>query len=359
MNESRQKRAERFRAAYKAKVDVEIVPSKKDLGLLERGHQELVGPYCRVSTFSEEQVESFETQKAYYEDYVKNFTNWTLVDIYADEGISATSMKNRKDFNRMIEDCKAGKLTRIITKTVSRFARNAVDGLSTVRMLRTLPQPVGVYFETEHIDSLMPESDSQLSLYNSFAESESINKSISMKWAIRSRFGHGIPRLCDTYGFIRDREERQLELDPIDSNVVRYMYELLCDGIKPTGIANMLTSLNIPTPTGKAGDWSPSTVAYILSNEKNCGDVFMQKTITVDVFSHKALKNIGQERMYILRDHHPAIVSRDIWRKSQYILGNISIDSFLQYDQDIVEPLGPDFFLVNCAKGVSNELFDP
>lgn len=134
------------------------------------------------------------------------------MDIYADEGISATSMRRRKDFIRLVEDCKQGKVNRIITKSVSRFARNVVDCVSIVRMLRALPKPVGVYFETEHIDTLTPESDAQLSLLASFAESESLNKSTSIRWAIRGRFARGIPRIVDLYGFEREGTELHVNL---------------------------------------------------------------------------------------------------------------------------------------------------
>ena len=126
-------------------------PSYADLGISLTPEKELVGAYCRVSTMQEAQVDSFIMQKKYYEDYVKQREGWDLVEIYADEGISATSIKRRKDFIRMLEDCKAGKITRIITKSVSRFGRNVVDTIATVRSLRNLPTPVGVFFETENI----------------------------------------------------------------------------------------------------------------------------------------------------------------------------------------------------------------
>ena len=134
--------------------------------------EQLVAAYCRVSTLQKAQEESFETQKLYYEDYISKRTNWTLVDIYADRGISATSIKRRADFIRMIEDCKAGKITRIITKSVSRFARNTVDCIATCRMLKALDPPVGVFFEMEGLNTLAPNSEMFLVFLSGLAEGE-------------------------------------------------------------------------------------------------------------------------------------------------------------------------------------------
>lgn len=289
---------------------------------------------------SEAQVESYELQKAYYEELVNKRPNWTLVDIYPDEGISATSMRNRKSFLRMIEDCKQGKLTLIITKSVSRFARNVVDGISVVRMLRNLPTPVAVYFETEHINSMSQGADAQLSLLASFAESESLNKSTSQKWAIRSRFAHGIPRIIDLYGFDRNKTN----LTPLDSNysieadVIRWMYSMILQGKTVSDIRRTLHRHHIPSPQG-AEWWSSTTIRYILRNEKYGGDVLMQKTVRVDMFAHRSIKNKGQERQYRIQKHHEPIITKEEWLMAQRILGAGDVELYLaptEIEMDIV-----------------------
>lgn len=335
----RSERVRRFNDAYAAGKNNEVIPSDKDLGIVGEDKPENVAPYCRVSTFQEAQAESFELQKKYYEEYVERHPNWTLVDIYADEGISATSMRRRKDFIRLVEDCKQGKVNRIITKSVSRFARNVVDCVSIVRMLRALPKPVGVYFETEHIDTLTPESDAQLSLLASFAESESLNKSTSIRWAIRGRFARGIPRIVDLYGF--EREGTELHINENEAAVVRSFYAKLLDGWTIGAIQKDLEQRKIPSPQG-LDRWGYATIKRILENEKNCGDVFCQKTVTIDVFSHKAVPNRGQERQYRLFDHHEAIVSREVWTQAQTILGTLTMREIIDREKEYTFDEVPD-----------------
>lgn len=353
MNEKWEKRAEKFRKAYETSEEADVIPSLKDFGIISKRETEFVGPYCRVSTKQESQTESYELQKKYYEEYVNRYPSWTLVDIYADPGISATSMRNRKDLNRLIEDCKAGIVTKIITKSVSRFARNVVDAISTVRMLRALPKPVGVYFETEHIDTLSRESDSQLSLLASFAESESLTRSTSMKWAIRSRFARYIPRVCDAYGYIKQRNDWNLYLNPLQAPIVDYIFSLFLDGFSPGQIARHLTELKIATPTGKSPTWYPAVVFYILSNEKNCGDIRMQKTISVDVFTHKSVPNMGEERSYVKRDHHHGIVSREEWEHVQAMLGTYFLIEFFAVGENATMEIGGEtYHILNAKKGL-------
>lgn len=289
VREERARKSKAFVEAYKnSEADVEVIPSYSDTGDdLEK--EELVAAYCRVSTMSEQQVESYELQKIYYEEFVSRRPNWTLVGIYPDEGISATSMRNRKKFNEMIQDCKDAKITLIITKSVARFARNVVDAISTVRMLRNLPVPVAVYFETEHINSMAPGADAQLSLLASFAESESLNKSLSMKWAIRSRFAHGIPRLVDTYGLIREGTHLCFDLNNMSTQVVRWMYFRVYRHGSVKKVLDTLNKHHIPSPMNK-DHWCMTSVLYILTNEKYCGDVLMQKTIRKDMFLHRSIE---------------------------------------------------------------------
>lgn len=329
-NSSREQKSRAFRDAYSQGADdVEVVPSNRDLYGEDDDQDEMVGAYCRVSTMSEAQVESYELQKAYYEDMVARRPNWTLVGIYPDEGISATSMRNRKNFLRMIEDCKEGKISLIVTKSVSRFARNVVDGISVIRMLRNLPNPVAVYFETEHILTTAPGADAQLSLLASFAETESLNRSLSMKWAIRNRFAHGIPRIVDLYAFHRDKHELMpYDEDQLEYKTVQWMYQAVINGLSISRIRQVLHLHRIPSPTGK--EWWPyHTILYVLTNEKYAGKVLMQKTVRVDMFLHKSVKNTGQERQYWKHHHHQAIVSIEDWVKVQKILTNDDFSVYL------------------------------
>ena len=351
--QERNERAQKFRENYNSDNDIEVIPSNRDIGQ-EHSHEqrtELVGPYCRVSTKQESQTESYELQKIYYEEYVAKHPNWNFVDIYADEGISATSMRNRKDFIRLIEDCRKGIVTRIVTKSVPRFARNVVDCISTVRMLRNLPRPVGVYFETENIDTLSRESDLQLSMLSAFAESESINKSTSIKWAIRQRFAAGIPKIVDIYGF--DREGLTLTANEEQAAVVKRIYTLFSQGERVSTIAAMLNAERILSPRGKE-KWSQSTIRYILTNERYCGDVHMQKTVCVDVFTHRSVKNAGLERQYRMKDYHQGIVEKSLWDEVQVVFSK-DISAFFDEDQEYeFEQLpGVKFYAISLTNGRS------
>lgn len=274
-SQSRRKQiAENLRSSFNNSDNVRIIPSRQDLGQDTIDRPERIGAYCRVSTKADAQVESYEMQKKYYEDYILKHPSWTLVDIYADEGISATSMKNRKDFLRLVQDCKSGRITKVITKSISRFARNVVDCVDTARMLKNLTPPVGIIFETDNLDTLRNDMDSQLSIRASFAEYESVTKSNAVKWGIKSRFANGIPALRDLYGYSRNK--RILTIDPTESQIIQMMYQQVADGHSIAEVQRILRSTRVPSPSGNA-DWSNSTILYILTNEKYCGDVRMQK----------------------------------------------------------------------------------
>ena len=329
MRHTRKQKSENFIHEFNSDNEVEIIPSEKDINGEGEEKSEQVGAYCRVSTMSEQQVESYELQKAYYEELVTRRPNWNLVDIYPDEGISATSMKNRKNFNKMLDDCKAGKITLIITKSVSRFARNVVDAISTIRMLRNLNPPVAVYFETEHIITTAPGADAQLSLLASFAESESLNKSMSMKWAIRNRFAHGIPRIVDTYGFKREGHQLLIDEDDTRAQVVKWMfYCYVHRGKNIKWLQMTLHKKKIPSPKGNEW-WSYHTIAYILSNEKYAGHALMQKTVRTDMFLHRSVKNTGQERQYLRRNFCEPLIDIETFNTAQAMLGNMSPEDFL------------------------------
>lgn len=226
-------RKQRIRDAFQEGQAVERMPAREDMQPQNSEDVELrVAPYCRVSTMSEMQAESFEIQQQYYSECIAKHPNWVLVRIYADEGISATSVKNRKEFNQMIEDCQAGKIDMIITKSVSRFARNVVDCIKYARMLRSLSPPVSIYFETENINTLSQNGELLLTVLAAFAQDESVNKSISVAWGIRQRFAKGIPKLVKPYGY--QLEDNKLIVDEDEAGVVIRIFAFYLEGKRHT-----------------------------------------------------------------------------------------------------------------------------
>lgn len=328
-------------------VHFEIIPRDKEIEERQKSQIQKVGPYCRVSTLSEQQESSYEQQKLHYMEYVERHPGWELVDIYADHGISATSTKRRKNFNRLIEDCRRGAVTYIITKQVSRFARNTADCVRICRELKQLDPPVAVYFETEGLNTLSKNSEMYLTFMAALAQGESDAKSLSMKWAIRSRFERKIPRITRLYGFDRHKLDSVVALQPDgirnalphnkDIENVRMMYRWFLEGESISQIQDRLYAMRIPSPEGKPR-WNSSTIRYILSNEKYCGDIIMQKTFIKDVLDHKAVKNVGQEPIYVLRGVLPAAVSPEEWTAVQRILGSIPLNQRLNGE---AEKLGP------------------
>ena len=315
MKDENEARKKRIRDAFSGEgIEVETMPVREDLapGVTEEAHVR-VAAYCRVSTLSDKQAESYEIQKQHYYEYIGKHPNWDLVEVYADEGISATSVKRRKDFNRMIDDCIAGKIDMIITKSVSRFARNVVDCIKYARMLRSLPSPVAVYFETENINTISQSGELLLTVLAAFAQDESVNKSISVSWGIRQRFAKGIPKLVKPYGYRRDKEQERLELVPDEAEVVRRIFDMYLVGMTPYQIAKKLTREGIKSPKGKHR-WNVSSVAYILGNDRYCGDIIMQKSVGVDIFSHKRVRNLGQAQRYRIRNVHDPLITKEEWR---------------------------------------------
>lgn len=331
-NHSREEIKKEFNRNYQNR-EVVVIPPKEEYTHIEQ-KQELVAPYCRVSTLADEQVASFEMQRKYYMELIDSHPEWTLVGIYADEGISGTSMRRRHDFQKLIEDCKQHKITLVITKSVTRFARNLVDCISICRSLRNLNPPVGIYFETENINTLEQNSELQLSLFALLAQSESETKSLSVKWGIRRRFEKSIPRIVDLYGFVRHKLE--LTPDPDTAPIVQLIYRLLeVDRLNVTEIREYLHSLKIPSPTGKEW-WSQSTLYYILSNEKYVGDVTCQKTFVADVFSHKVVKNQGQIKQYKWKNYHVGLIEREQWLNVQKMLFAREWSDFLITAESVV-----------------------
>lgn len=259
-------------------------------------------------------------QVQHFQELITNTIDYEFVDIYSDEGVSGTSIKRRIGFQQMIEDCHAGKIDLILTKSVSRFARNTRDCLEIVRTLKALNPPVGVYFEAENLNTIESKNEFTLGVMSLVAQGESEQKSAAMIWSIIERFKKGIPIISthNLLGYDKNHFGKMVIAED-EAVVIRYIYSCYLDGLSAREIAELLTEQHIPTAKGREV-WSSSTVRNILKNEKYCGDVLMQKTYTVDCFSHRTVKNTGQKPQYRLRNHHPAIISRNEWEKVQNLL---------------------------------------
>lgn len=319
--ERRNAAKKKIKTAYEHQAEVEIVPAISDLEK-DKPKTLRVAAYCRVSTDEDAQAGSYELQVQYYTELIQRNPEWVFVNVYADEGISGTSVSKRIQFQTMIQDCKDGKIDLVITKSISRFARNTLDCISYVRQLRSLDPPVAVYFENENLNTLDRRNEAFIAMLSSVAQGESENKSEAIKWSVKRRFQKGLP-LCPTWALLGYTTDDNGDMIIVENEaaIVRFIYENFLDGMSVRDIADELTRRKIPTVKG-CDHWSVGTLYSMLHNERYCGDVIMQKTYTPDCLTHRSVKNRGQERKYIMRDHHPAIVSRSQWDAVQSIIGS-------------------------------------
>ena len=316
-------RKERVRRRINTKVDpenYEFIPAKKPIDYYDNDIRQRVAVYARVSTDNVQQTSSYELQKKYYEDFVVHHPNWTLVKIYADEGISGTSLAHRDEFNSMIADCRSGKIDMIITKSVSRFARNVVDCISMVRMLAELPSPVGVFFESECIFSLKDDSQMALSFQATMAQEESHIRSRSMETSLRMRLDGGLPLTPKLLGYSHDADGN-LVVNPDEAPTVKLIFYMYLYGYCTSDIAAALTELGRKTYLGNV-KWTSNSIVQVLRNERHCGDVLTRKTFTPNYLNHKARKNRGDRPQSLYRNHHEGIVSRDDFIAVQHLLNN-------------------------------------
>lgn len=316
-------RKERVRRRINTKVDpenYEFIPAKKPIDYYDNDIRQRVAVYARVSTDNVQQTSSYELQKKYYEDFVVHHPNWTLVKIYADEGISGTSLAHRDEFNSMIADCRSGKIDMIITKSVSRFARNVVDCISMVRMLAELPSPVGVFFESECIFSLKDDSQMALSFQATMAQEESHIRSRSMETSLRMRLDGGLPLTPKLLGYSHDADGN-LVVNPDEAPTVKLIFYMYLYGYSTSDIAATLTELGRKTYLGNV-KWTSNSIVQVLRNERHCGDVLTRKTFTPNYLNHKARKNRGDRPQSLYRNHHEGIVSRDDFIAVQHLLNN-------------------------------------
>ncbi|MCD8340848.1 MAG: recombinase family protein [Clostridiales bacterium] len=318
----KQERKDKIRARY-AGIDpslLESIPPEDteiDIPLIKKKNLR-VAAYVRVSTDDENQTSSYELQINHYRDYVAQHDGWELVGIYADEGISGTSIEHRVEFNRLIADCEAGKIDLIITKSISRFARNTVDSLLTQRKLAGLKNPVGVFFETENLNSLEKGNDIIMTVLSATAQEESHVKSEIMVQSLMHRFNMGIFLTPELLGYDKD-EDGNLVINEEEADTVRLMYYLFLSGFSTKDIAEILTSLRRETKLGNTV-WSGGGILRLLQNERYCGDIISWKTYTFDYLEHKSKKNRGARPRKKQTDHHEGIVSHEEWNAAQRMI---------------------------------------
>ena len=280
---------------------------------------EKVAAYCRVSTDSKDQLNSYRTQIGYYTNFIAQHPGWELVDIYADEGISGTSLEKRDEFKRMLQDCRAGKIQRILVKSVSRFARNTLELIETTRELKDLG--VVVVFEEQGIDTAQMLGEMQLTLLAMAAQEESTSISKNMRWSIQKRMDAGT-YLGNTAPYGYRLEDGQLKIEETEATVVRRIFEMRLSGMGQVAITQELNRQGIHPRDGKP--WTVYRVRYILSNERYIGDSLFQKKYIADPLSHKSVRNHGERDQYYIHNTHEGIISRENFQKVQESFQNQS-----------------------------------
>lgn len=323
-------RREQLRQIYQREDTGEktFIPAKPKINPNEKDRFFRVCAYCRVSTDNDEQLSSFELQQAHYRQLVQDHPNWDLRHIFADQGISGTSLKNRDQFNEMIEACRRGEYDLILTKSVSRFARNLVDCISLIRMLKGLTPPVGVFFETDNLYTLGENTEFMLSFLATFAQEESVKKSESMNWSLQQRFKDGKLLTPAPLGYDREKDAAghyvkyaPLLLNESEARIVRFIYDAYLSGWSQENIASFLKDIGCLTKTGST-DWTSSAIGYILTNERYVGNVLTWKTFTADLYEHKHKKNKQDRDQYLYHDRHPAIINVEKFEAVQSLIEN-------------------------------------
>ena len=295
---------------------VTVIEPKKSLIVdKQKHHQKRVAAYCRVSTDSDEQLTSYENQIKYYSEMIAKNPDWEFAGMYADEGISGTRADKRTQFTKMIKDCHAGKIDMIITKSVSRFARNTVDCLEYVRMLKSMG--IGIYFEEQKIDTLKSDSELYLIIYAGFAQSESESMSKNITWSFRKGFEEGkvVFKYSQLLGY-RKGEDGNPEIVPEEAAVVERIFDMFLSGKTMREIEETLQAENL-TFKGKKFAFTRRMIQSILRNEKYCGDCILQKTVTVDCITKTRKINQGEAPMYLVENNHPAIIDREKFNRTQ------------------------------------------
>lgn len=305
--------------------EVEIIKKNDHLENRRRGKyidRKRVAAYCRVSTDSEDQLNSYKSQVSYYTDLINNNIEWCMVDIYADEAITGTQVNKREDFQRMINDCMNNEIDMIITKSISRFARNTLDTLKYVRMLKE--KNIAVYFEDEKINTLTMDGELLLVVLSSVAQQEVENISANVKKGLNMKMRRGeLVGFQGCLGYDYHKEDKTLTINEKEAEIVKYIFNRYIEGAGGSIIGQELENLGYKTKYGST-TWSNSTVLGIIKNEKYIGDVLLGKTFTVDPISKRRLDNLGEEEKYYVKNNHEPIISREIFDKAHEILNRRS-----------------------------------
>ena len=298
--------------------NVTVLPARQRVGSSKQNTEKpklRVAAYCRVSTDSDEQATSYEAQIEHYTAFIKKNPAWELAGIFADDGISGTNTKKREEFNRMIEECMAGKIDMIITKSISRFARNTLDCLKYIRQLKE--QNIPVFFEKENINTMDSKGEILLTIMASLAQQESQSLSQNVKLGLQYRYQQGLVQVNHNrfLGYTKD-EDGRLVIEPQEAEIVKRIYREYLEGASLQQIGQGLEADEILTAANKK-KWRPETLRKILQNEKYIGDALLQKTYTVDFLSKKRVKNNGIVPQYYVEGSHEAIIPRDIYMQVQ------------------------------------------
>ena len=304
MNETNQNRQVRVIPATKRWVS-----DRRQLMTLDNVR---VAAYCRVSTGDESQQTSYTKQVEYYTRIIHTNPRWQFAGIYADEAATGTSRKKRVQFNRMISDAMEGEIDYIITKSISRFARNTLDALDCVRQMQQLDPPVGVYFEKENIDTLDVKSELILTILSAMAQDESRSISDNIRWTFQRNFQEGKPHIdIDRLPGYNKGPKGEWLINDEEAETVRYIFQHYLDGESGRKSARDLNAMGKKTSRGN--DWYVSSVFNILRNEKFVGDCEMQKTITQNFLTHESIPDNGEAPKYYVKDHHEGIIDRKLW----------------------------------------------
>lgn len=286
-----------------------IAPVKAEVAI----HKIRCAAYCRVSSSSEDQLHSYAAQVKFYSEIFIGSENEELVDIYADEGISGTGTEKRSEFQRLIRDCKRGKIDRIYTKSISRFARNTKDCLNTVRLLKELG--ITIIFEEDNIDTAKISDEFMITVMGGLAQEESISISQNLRWSIKKRMENGTYEPSSVpYGYIK--KDGKLVVEPSDAQVVKTIYSWYLSGMGLSKIANELNRRGVP-PIIRGSKWYTFPIKYILKNERYIGDMLLQKYYSTDTLPYKKISNKGEKDKYLIRDSHEAIISKDDFNRVQ------------------------------------------
>ena len=301
--------------------DVEIIKARNTLSSRAKTNltkRSRVAAYCRVSTDSEDQINSYKSQVQYYTDLIKNNSEWSLAGVYADEAITGTQVAKREDFQRLINDCMNGDIDLIVTKSISRFARNTLDTLKYVRMLKE--KGIAVFFEKENINTLTMDGELLLVILSSVAQQEVENISANVKKGLKMKMQRGeLVGFQGCLGYDYHPEDKTITINEEEAEIVRYIFKRYIEGAGGSVIAQELQNLGYKTKRGST-TWAETTVIGIIKNEKYKGDILMGKTFTLDPISKRRLDNFGEEDQFYIRDHHEAIISEEVFDAAQEIL---------------------------------------